>query len=442
MLSVIIPVYNGGAAFRSCLERITASALDAMELIVVDDGSTDDSERMARTAGAIVLSTGGRRGPAYARNLGAQQAQGEVLLFLDADVAVHPQTLGGVTAAFESEPELDALIGSYDDAPACPDFLSQYKNLMHHFVHQRAREQASTFWSGCGAIRREVFLRHSGFDESYERPAIEDIELGYRMQQAGCRIVLDSTIQVKHLKQWTFTGLIKSDILDRGIPWTELILRDGRMPNDLNLEISQRVSVALVFLLLGMGAAAAIVWKQFFLIPLFALLFFFLGRYWMEGAGTGDSARSRPYMFGSAAALCGLAWWYRMPGLIPPLLLACLLLTIRHRYSVPYGWQRRLASLSFAAIMLVNLVTSMIYLPAHLLVFSVFFATLLVIVLNTQFYLFLAAKRGKQFALAAVPFHLLFFFYCGISFAAGSVRFAWRNWMVRKLAVQDRGPGR
>ena len=66
-------------------------------------------------------------------------------------------------AAFAEDLTLDALIGSYDDDPAERDFLSQYKNLMHCFVHQTGNEQASTFWSGCGAIRRDVSLAHSGF---------------------------------------------------------------------------------------------------------------------------------------------------------------------------------------------------------------------------------------------------------------------------------------
>jgi hypothetical protein len=338
-----------------------------------------------------------------------------------------------VAASFENEPELVALIGSYDDSPACPDFLSQYRNLMHHFVHQSSRQQASTFWSGCGAIRPELFLQHCGFDESYGRPAIEDIELGYRLQQAGCRIVLDRGIQVKHLKRWTLFDLVKTDVLDRGIPWTELILRDRRMPNDLNLQISQRISVALVFLLIGTAAAAAVYWRGYFLVPIFALLFFLLGRYWVEAASDVDSRHAMPYMLGSAAALVALARWYHMSGLIPPVLLASLLLLMQHRHVVPSNRRRRVTSLSFAAMLAITVVTSFIYLPSHFLIFLFFSIALVVIVLNTQFYLFLAAKRGNQFALAAMPFHLLFLFYSGISFLAGIARFGWRTLVERKL---------
>ena len=107
-------------------------------------GSTDGSAEVAREFGVTVLSTEGRQGPAKARNLGARQARGEILFFLDADVCARPSTLQRVQSSFEEDPALDALIGSYDDAPSSPDFISQYKNLMHCFVHQSGRRSAST----------------------------------------------------------------------------------------------------------------------------------------------------------------------------------------------------------------------------------------------------------------------------------------------------------
>jgi hypothetical protein len=123
--------------------------------------------------------------------------------------------------------------------------------LFHHYVHQKSREDASTFWAGCGAIRRKIFLELGGFDESYRKPCIEDIELGYRLKQAGYRIRLSKTLQVKHLKRWDFSGLLRSDFFDRALPWTELILRDRSLINDLNLRFSNRLSVILVALLLA-----------------------------------------------------------------------------------------------------------------------------------------------------------------------------------------------
>jgi GT2 family glycosyltransferase len=209
---------------------------------VVDDGSTDGSAELAH------LSTAGRQGPASARNLGARSALGDILMFVDADVLVHPDTLETALRAFERDPALDAVIGAYDDEPSERNFLSQYKNLMHCYVHRRGKRRASTFWTGCGAIRKSVFQQLGGFDERYTRPCIEDIELGARLTRAGGRIELEPAMMGKHLKRWTLGAMLKSDIIGRAIPWSEMMLERRNMPDDLNVGWSQRASVALVLL--------------------------------------------------------------------------------------------------------------------------------------------------------------------------------------------------
>jgi hypothetical protein len=122
---------------------------------------------------------------------------------------------------------------------------------LHCFTHRVASKHACTFWAGCGAIRKEAFLRCGGLDERYGRPAVEDIEFGLRLNAAGGRLLLDPAIQATHLKRWSLASMIKTDIFDRGVPWTQLILRDSHMPDDLNLRWTQRISVALSFLSIG-----------------------------------------------------------------------------------------------------------------------------------------------------------------------------------------------
>lgn len=263
-VSVIVPVYNGGEALRQCLAALAASQHAPHELVVVDDNSDDGSAALAASLGCRVLRTERpRSGPAAARNLGARAASGAVLFFVDADVTVQPDTVGRVAQAFAADPDLAGLFGSYDAQPADPSFLSQYKNLFHHYVHQHSSAEAQTFWSGCGAMRRTVFLAHGGFDTTrYNRPCIEDIELGYRVTRAEGRIRLLKDLQVKHLKRWTARSLLKSDILDRGIPWTRLLLRERAFASDLNLQTHNRISVAAVYslllaLLLWLGLAVA-----------------------------------------------------------------------------------------------------------------------------------------------------------------------------------------
>ncbi|NJN55861.1 MAG: glycosyltransferase [Anaerolineae bacterium] len=248
MISVIIPVYNGRHLLHRCLEALNHTLYEHWECIVVDDGSTDDSATVARQAGARLVSTP-HSGPAHARNMGALAAQGDILFFIDADVLVQPGAVGHVAATFAAYPEAAACFGSYDDTPTAENFLSQYRNLLHHYVHQHSRSEASTFWSGCGAVRRTVFNELGGFAASqYPQPSIEDIELGTRLRAAGCHIRLEKLLQVTHMKHWTARQMLKTDIFGRAIPWSRLILQGGNLPNELNLQTSQRVSTAVTFI--------------------------------------------------------------------------------------------------------------------------------------------------------------------------------------------------
>ncbi len=264
-LSVVIPVYNGGDAFKSCLESIGLSLRAPNEVIVVADGDTDGSCRAAEAFGATVRRLPAPGGPARARNIGAGIASGDIIFFMDADVTLHPDTLGSVEHQFQQQPELAALIGSYDDAPGVDNFLSQYKNLFHHYTHQISSEDASTFWGACGAIRRSVFQAVGGFDERYTKPCIEDIELGYRLKRAGHAIRLCKDIQVKHLKRWEPVSLLRAEIFYRALPWSELLLRDRRFDADLNLSHANRWSVVLSFTLFG-SLLAALLFPWFWVV--------------------------------------------------------------------------------------------------------------------------------------------------------------------------------
>jgi glycosyltransferase involved in cell wall biosynthesis len=270
-ISVIIPVHNGGENFRQCLSSIGASISQPTEVIVVADGDTE-SGQVAAEWGAKVITVEEKGGPAQARNLGAVAAQAEILFFVDADVAIAPDTINRLRWAFAEDANLGAVIGSYDDAPGASNFLSQYKNLFHHYTHQNANEDAFTFWGACGAIRRDIFLAMGGFDASYRRPCVEDIELGYRLKAAGYKIRLDKALQVKHLKRWEIISLIKADFGDRALPWTQLILREREMPSDLNLGWSSRLSVILVYSLLLSLVGCLWQWRLLVVVSIISIL--------------------------------------------------------------------------------------------------------------------------------------------------------------------------
>jgi hypothetical protein len=297
---------------------------------------------------------------------------------------------------------------------------------MHRYVHQSGKAEAGTFWSGCGAIRRSVFLQHGGFDEGYRRPAIEDIELGYRLSAAGHRIVLDHGLEVKHLKRWTFVNLVKTDIFDRGMPWTELILRDGNMPNDLNIQLSQRVSVALAFLLFGFALAGALYYKGLFLVPLLALMLFGLACYWAEAAVYSAGKGIKIFFTLLTAAFTVSADVHHMRSLIPPVLVGYFLLLIRYRYGYRTEVARRISGGAYMLYLLASVLFIATHLPTRVPVICFFLMLLGIVAINRNFYMFLGRRMGWLTALTAVPFHVLFYFYNGLAFLTGVAVYGFR----------------
>lgn len=280
-LSIIVPFHRNLAQLRRCLAAFQPLPIGG-EVIVVADGAPDDCRPLIREFGARLLEIPGPSGPAIARNRGAAAAHGEVLVFVDSDVVVAPDALARIVGRFQANADVHAVFGTYDDVPGATNFVSQYKNLAHAFVHRSSSTVATTFWSGLGAIRTRAFWAVGGFDERFPRPCIEDIDLGYRLHERGYAIRLDHALRGCHLKRWTVRSMIASDVLDRGIPWTQLILRAGRVHNDLNIKSAYRVSVALAYALLivvAMGFAhLAMLWAA---LPLLAALYVLNRRFYL-----------------------------------------------------------------------------------------------------------------------------------------------------------------
>jgi GT2 family glycosyltransferase len=261
-LSVVVPAYQGSKVLPQSLSALLRSDLpkDQWELIVVDDASSDETALIgAQYADTVVRLPVRPSGPAFARNRGFEASRGDIVVFVDADVCVHRATLRRILQAMDDDAGIGALFGSYDSSPSHTSVVSEFRNLLHHYVHHRDAGEAETFWAGCGAIRASVFEQVGMFDEwHYSRPQIEDIELGRRMRQDGHRIVLRPEIQGTHLKRWTLKDVMLTDFKHRGVPWTQLLLQEG--PNAsarmLNLRTSEKVCTAMAGLgWLAVGAA-------------------------------------------------------------------------------------------------------------------------------------------------------------------------------------------
>jgi GT2 family glycosyltransferase len=246
-LSLVVPATDSPATLEACLAAIRASIDAPDEIIVIDDGPG--------------------HGAASARNRGAAMATGNVLVFVDADVVVHPDAISRLRAHLEASPQTTAVFGSYDDSPSGRGTVSGFRNLLHHHVHQASGGRVGTFWAGLGAVRREAFDRVGGFDSN--RRWLEDVDLGIRLAAAGEEIVLDPAILGTHMKEWSLRSMIRTDFHHRAVPWVDLMIKHRHSSTDLNLGWRHRASalavVAVVtgavlahLLLLGVGAAAFI----------------------------------------------------------------------------------------------------------------------------------------------------------------------------------------
>jgi len=257
VLSIVVPVHNDVRNLAICLAALRRADVQPLEMIVVDDASGEDICSIANEATARYLRLPRRVGAGAARNAGWRIAQGDIVLFVDSDVVVPPDAPRRLLERFGHRPDLMGVFGSYDDSPAAQPFYSQFRNLLHHYVHQTSSQEARTFWAGFGAIRRNALKSSGGFDEQIE--GIEDVELGTRLASVGAKLCLDKSLQVKHLKKWTLASSVKTDIFKRAVPWTQLLLAAKNIPPDLNLTYGSRLSAVLVAALIatiGLLAAA------------------------------------------------------------------------------------------------------------------------------------------------------------------------------------------
>jgi glycosyltransferase involved in cell wall biosynthesis len=274
-ISVVIPVCNGAGTLRACLESVYRSAFSDFEVVVVDDGSVDGSAAVARSFPCTLLKLPKSSGAATARNIGARASYGCILVFLDADMLIRRETLGMIVRAFSERSDVDALFGSCTKECASAGFFSRYKNLLHHYTHQTSNLEAVTFWSGCGAVRREVFFGLGEFDPRWR--FMEDVEFGHRLHLRGHLILLYKELQLTHCKRYTLPSLIRSDLIGRAIPWTQLMLETRVVRRDLNLRWHNLLSVPLSYLILISPALFRVGWLPL-LLGVLPLLFVALNR--------------------------------------------------------------------------------------------------------------------------------------------------------------------
>lgn len=201
-LAVIIPAWNAESTLKGCLDSLDAQTMAPDQVLLVNDGSSDGTSSIASFRGITVLETAGRQGPAAARNMGAEAADSDILIFLDADVTVPEDLVQRISAHFADQ-SVWAVQTLY--SPVCPaaDSVSRYQNFYYYYsLHRMPQGKTATFATWCAAVRRDRFLEAGGFNVRIPEPTVEDEELGYTIADSGGTIILDKNIQVTHLAEY------------------------------------------------------------------------------------------------------------------------------------------------------------------------------------------------------------------------------------------------
>lgn len=198
MLSIIIPAFNSEKTLSKLLDSIRCSDFSDYEVVVVDDSSADNTASIIRNYKGIrgvFLSV--HSGPSIARNKGAEEAKGEVLVFFDSDVEIEPDTLSKIVRRFQENPAIKVLSGTYSDEPLNQEFFPRFKALWFKSLFMDTQDITDSLEGFCLAIDRELFKSSGGFDPIYKTSSIEDYEFGCRIRRRH-PIYFDSSIQVRH----------------------------------------------------------------------------------------------------------------------------------------------------------------------------------------------------------------------------------------------------
>jgi glycosyltransferase involved in cell wall biosynthesis len=196
LVSVIVPCYNAAKTLRACLTSVTVQTYQPLEVIVVDDASTDDSAEIAERLGCRVYRQAVNTGVSAARNLGVARSSGAVLFFLDSDVELAPDAVANAVAVLRSDPECGCVHGIYAKQPLYDDGpVERYRTLHLHSVLTRAVGVTSTAVFALAAMPRAVFEHIGPFDENLR--SAEDDDYGERLLP-HYRIRLTDTVIGRH----------------------------------------------------------------------------------------------------------------------------------------------------------------------------------------------------------------------------------------------------
>lgn len=229
-ISVVIPNYNGRATIASCLEAALASRYDRFEVIVVDDGSTDDSVSIIERFPCRLVCLGRNRGPAAARNEGARQSRGDLLFFTDADCLLKRDTLAAAARSAAAAGPDFIVGGTYTRRPPQDGFYSLFQSIFINYSETKRGGRPDYVATHAMAVHAGTFRKNGGFAENF-LPIIEDVDYSHRMRRAGYGLLMDPAIQVRHIFNFSLRRSL-ANAVRKSMYWTMYSIGNGDLLED------------------------------------------------------------------------------------------------------------------------------------------------------------------------------------------------------------------
>lgn len=212
-IRIVIPTYNSERTIEKCLKAVYSSDYKDFEVVVVDDGSTDNTVKLANKFPCKLIKSTVNKGPAHVRNVGAKNCNKNYLLFIDSDVIIKEDTISKLITRVQKE-KVEAVIGSYTTIPINPSKYSIYHNLFQYYYYFLRTAQQSKittlFWTGCGLVETKAFNQIGGFREEDKYKSSEDDMLGYDLTNNRNEIYIDIDITVYHDHYYNFKSLLRN----------------------------------------------------------------------------------------------------------------------------------------------------------------------------------------------------------------------------------------
>ncbi|MDO8735756.1 MAG: glycosyltransferase family 2 protein, partial [Thermoleophilia bacterium] len=262
-VSVIIPLYNGADTIPVVLEALYKSTDLDFEVVIINDCSTDNSldvlKGLSKKYPFRLIDFPENRGVSKARNAGAAAARGEIILFIDADCIVLPDTIERAVKALRKGDSI-CVGGAYTREAWDKDFFSNFQSLYINYVETKV-EHPDYIATHCMAIWKKTYDEFGGFKEDYfigHAASVEDVELSHRLIDAGYQLSRPSDIQVQHMFRF---GLKKSvtNAVKKSKYWTMYSLHNRDITKDSGAASYElKVNVATQVINLGLVAAAIV----------------------------------------------------------------------------------------------------------------------------------------------------------------------------------------